>query len=120
MPANQPVLHLADLRLSMPGELPSAKIDLSLMPGEVVLVEVRDRRRAAWLADLCCGLVPVLEGAVRFLGRDWTRMPDHYAAALRGRIGRVFAYGGWIEFLDIATNILLRQLHHTRENEALL
>src|SRR5262249_10074583 len=30
------------------------------------------------------------------------------------RIGRVFAAGGWGEFLDTATNILLPQLHHTR------
>src|SRR6266550_744759 len=99
MPASRPILELARLRpLTAPGELPSRKIDLTLMPGDVALVDVRDRRRAAWFADLCAGLVPLAKGAVRFLGRDWALIPDHYAAALRGRIGRVFADGGWIEF----------------------
>jgi phospholipid/cholesterol/gamma-HCH transport system ATP-binding protein len=43
-------------------------------------------------------------------------MPDDYAAALRGRIGRVFASGSWVGFLDVATNILLPRLHHTRDD----
>jgi phospholipid/cholesterol/gamma-HCH transport system ATP-binding protein len=121
MPADRPVLELARLRPAMaPGELPSRKIDLTLMPGDVALVAVRDRHRAAWFADLCAGLVPLTKGAVRFLGRDWTLVPHHYAAALRGRIGRIFADGGWIEFLDVATNVLLPQLHHTREDETAL
>jgi phospholipid/cholesterol/gamma-HCH transport system ATP-binding protein len=53
---------------------------------------------------------------VRFLGRDWSAMPWDYAAALRGRIGRVFRSGGWIGSVDVATNILLPQLHHTRDD----
>jgi phospholipid/cholesterol/gamma-HCH transport system ATP-binding protein len=121
MPAGQPILELADLRPSTaPGELPSHKIDLTLMPGDVALVNVRDRRRAAWFADLCVGMVAPAEGTVRFLGRDWVLTPDPYAAALRGRVGRVFADGGWIGFLDVATNILLAQLHHTREDRRAL
>ncbi|MGH6887248.1 MAG: ABC transporter ATP-binding protein [Geminicoccales bacterium] len=51
-----------------------------------------------------------------FLGRDWTAMTRDHAAALRGRIGRVFGNGGWIEFVDMATNVLLPQLHHTRRD----
>ena len=53
-------------------------------------------------------------GNVRFVGRDWSDVPHDYAAALRSRIGRVFATGGWLPFLDVETNILLPQLHHTR------
>jgi phospholipid/cholesterol/gamma-HCH transport system ATP-binding protein len=55
-------------------------------------------------------------GSVRFLGRDWTAVPQSYAAALRGRIGRVFTSASWIGYLDVAANILLPQLHHTRED----
>ncbi len=36
--------------------------------------------------------------------------------ALRGRIGRVFTSASWIGYLDVAANILLPQLHHTRED----
>jgi phospholipid/cholesterol/gamma-HCH transport system ATP-binding protein len=115
MPTSKPVLELSDLRpLSGPDELPATFPALRLMPGELALVEARDPSRAAWFADLCCGLVQLSEGSVRFLGHDWTRLPHDYAAALRGRIGRVFANGGWVEFLDVAGNILLPQLHHSR------
>lgn len=41
--------------------------------------------------------------------------------ALRGRIGRVLGTVDWIGFLDLPTNILLPQLHHTRRDaDALL
>src|SRR6516165_11367522 len=121
MPATQPVLELVELQLpAASGELPSYKIYLALMPGEVALVDVRSREADASFADMCSGLVPFPRGAVRFLGHDWAQIPDYYAAALRGRIGRIFAAGGWIEFLDVATNVLLPQLHHTHEDEAAL
>lgn len=91
-------------------------VALRLLPGEFALVESNDPQRAAWFADLCCGFVRLAEGTVRFLGRDWTAMTPDYAAALRGRIGRVFGNVGWIDFLDVATNVLLPQLHHTRRD----
>lgn len=91
-------------------------ITLQLLPGDFVLVESNDPHRAAWFADLCCGFARLAEGTVRFLGREWTTMTPDYAAALRGRIGRVFGNAGWIDFLDVATNVLLPQLHHTRRD----
>jgi phospholipid/cholesterol/gamma-HCH transport system ATP-binding protein len=113
------VLELADaVGRAPPPEAPSTPITLQLAAGDLAMVDARDERRAAWFADLCSGLVPLESGSVRFLDHDWTAMPTHYAAALRGRIGRVFARGGWIEFADMATNILLPQLHHTRRDRA--
>ena len=121
MPATRPVLELAELQLpTAPGEPPSYKTEFALMPGDVALVDVRSRQADVSFADMCSGLVPFPKGTVRFLGQDWARIPDHYAAALRGHIGRIFADGGWIEFLDVASNVLLPQLHHTHEDEAAL
>jgi phospholipid/cholesterol/gamma-HCH transport system ATP-binding protein len=121
MPAARPVLELAELQLpTASGELPSYKIDFVLPPGDLALVDVRSRQADVSFADMCSGLIPLPKGAVRFLGHDWSRIPDYYAAALRGRIGRIFADGGWIEFLDVANNVLLPQLHHTHEDEAAL
>ena len=121
MPAARPVLELIELQLpTASGELPSYKIDFALMPGDMALVDVRSQQSDASFADMCSGLVPLPKGAVRFLGHDWAQVPDYYAAALRGRIGRIFAEGGWIEFLDIAANVLLPQMHHTHEDEAVL
>src|SRR5262245_46321175 len=115
MPANQPVLDISQA-------VPATRLDafriqpitLQLLPGEFALVESNDPHRVAWFADLCCGFVRLAEGTVSFLGRDWTALTPDYAAALRGRIGRIFGNVGWIDFLDVATNVLLPQLHHTR------
>jgi phospholipid/cholesterol/gamma-HCH transport system ATP-binding protein len=78
------------------------------------VIEARSAPAAAWVADLCCGLIPLSDGSARFMGHDWAAMPADYAAALRGRVGRVFAHGAWVGFVDTATNILLAQLHHSR------
>jgi phospholipid/cholesterol/gamma-HCH transport system ATP-binding protein len=116
MPALQPVLDLNAARaVDSLDAFAAPAVTLRLMPGDLALVEARNGAVAAWFADLCCGLIPLSEGAVRFLGRDWQAMPPDYAAALRGRVGRVFADGAWVGFLDMATNILLPSLHHSRE-----
>jgi phospholipid/cholesterol/gamma-HCH transport system ATP-binding protein len=98
--------------------LPPVPLNLQLMPGQCTLIEVRDPAQAAEFADLCCGLLPLHEGSVRFLGRNWTDTPDEQASAMRGRIGRVHGAGAWINFLGTDVNILLSQLHHTRRPES--
>jgi phospholipid/cholesterol/gamma-HCH transport system ATP-binding protein len=111
--------HARSVRQS--GETPPPPLfDLWLNRGDLLLIDAQDAAPAARFADLCCGLTPLAEGSVRFLGRDWAALPQDFAAALRGRIGRVFAAGGWIEFLDIADNIMLPQLHHTRLDPVVL
>lgn len=89
-------------------------LDLILEPGDLALVDARDSALAAGFADLCCGLHHPASGEVRFLERNWSRQPLEVADALRGLIGRVMSAPGWLPFLDAATNILLRQVHHTR------
>ena len=117
MTSAQPVLDLSN---AVPhhgaDEFRMPPFTLQLFPGELALVDANDPQRAAWFADLCCGLVRLAEGTVTFLGRDWTAMTRDHAAALRGRIGRVFGNGGWIDFVDTTTNVLLPQLHHTRRD----
>lgn len=112
----QPVLDLDHaVAAESPDEVSAPALSLQLMPGDLALIEARSASIAAWLADLCSGLVPLSQGTARFLGHQWAALPADYAAALRGRIGRVFANGAWVGFVDVATNILLPQLHHSRE-----
>jgi hypothetical protein len=92
------------------------EIDFRLMAGGLALIDARRAARPTWLADLCCGLVPLAAGTARFLDRDWSAVAPDYADALRGRIRRIFFSGSWIGFMDVATNILLPQLHHTRDD----
>jgi phospholipid/cholesterol/gamma-HCH transport system ATP-binding protein len=118
MAADKPILEISEaLPRREPGEAPIPPLSLRLAAGDLALVDAPDPVRAAWFADLCCGLVPLAHGRVSFLGHDWAKQPRRYAAALRGRIGRVFARGAWIEYIDTATNVLLPQLHHTRASE---
>src|SRR3954464_12832625 len=91
-------------------------LSLSLLSGECALIEGSDAAQLAAFADLCSGLITLNSGNVRFTGRDWSDLPHDYAAALRGRIGRVFATGGWLPFLDVEPNILLPKLHHPRRD----
>src|SRR3954468_20048835 len=110
-----PVLQLAMVQVGHFRDLGvNAPLSLSLLSGECALIEGSDAAQLAAFADLCSGLITLNSGNVRFFGRDWSDLPHDYAAALRGRIGRVFATGGWLSFLDAETNILLPQLHHTR------
>ena len=119
-----PSVPILDVSAARPrheaGTAPAAPVDLRLSTGDFALVDARYSGQAAWLADLCSGLLPLAAGNVRFLGRDWSAMPWDYAAALRGRIGRVFRSGSWIGSMDVAANILLPQLHHTRDDPSSL
>jgi phospholipid/cholesterol/gamma-HCH transport system ATP-binding protein len=91
-------------------------LSLRLLPGESLLIEFAASISTATFSDLCTGLVPTQSGRVRFTGKDWQDLPNDYAAALRGRIGRVFGAGAWVPFLDVESSILLPQLHHTRRD----
>jgi phospholipid/cholesterol/gamma-HCH transport system ATP-binding protein len=113
----EPVLALSNV-IAADDRLPDRRLDLALAAGEFALIEVPGRRRAAAFADLCAGLVPLAQGAVSVLGRDWTKLPAEQADALRGRIGRLFAVPFRADTRDVAARVLLARLHHTRTPEA--
>ncbi len=118
MPQAEPVLSLVSaLPLFEESALPDAPLDLALMSGDCALVETPDTERATAFADLCSGMVALRQGEVRFMGYDWAGLDSERAAALRGRIGRIHQRGAWISMLGTHVNIMLAQLHHTREPE---
>jgi len=115
----EPVLELrAALSFFEESSLPNTPLDLRLMPGNCALIETHDMERAAAFADLCSGMVALQKGDVRFMGFDWTALRHEQAFALRGRIGRIHQRGAWADMLPTHVNIMLPQLHHTREPEA--
>ena len=92
--------------------------EMNLFGGDLALINLERPRFGSVLADACCGLHQVAAGAIFFLGKDWSALPSNTANALRGRIGRVFTSGNWINRLTLLENILLPQLHHTRREFA--
>jgi phospholipid/cholesterol/gamma-HCH transport system ATP-binding protein len=82
--------------------------------GDLLLLHLEKPAQLVAIADLCSGLTSPVEGTVRFLGRNWSGLIPDTSNALRGRIGRVYSRGAWIEQQTIRENILMQQLHHTR------
>lgn len=110
-----PVLVFAAARVPLDdaGRL-SQPLDLSLLAGDLALMEVEERQQSAWIADAAAGLAPPRAGQIHFLERNWTEVAALHACAMRGRIGHVFTEGNWLEGLSLLDNILLPQLYHTR------
>ena len=118
MPLAKPVLQLVSaLPFFEDSALSNASFDLQLMPGECALIETSDMARTAAFADLCSGMTALRQGEAHFMGYDWAGLDRERAAALRGRIGRIHQKGAWISMLGTHVNIMLAQLHHTREPE---
>lgn len=110
-----PILALTDARLPLdPDGGATLPLTLTVMPDELVLIELAGPQRAAAMADLACGCLAPRAGRVAFLGRDWYDQPAETADALRGRIGRLFGVEPWLPWLTVAENILLAPLYHTR------
>jgi len=90
------------------------QLSLSVYSGDLVLIRLARLQQTSTLADTCAGIIQPDAGAVYFLGRNWSELPPDQANALRGRIGRVFRTGNWINHLSLMENILLPQQHHSR------
>ena len=88
--------------------------EIDLFGGDLALINLERPRFGSILADACCGLHRTTAGSIFFLGKNWAMLPSDTANALRGRIGRVFTTGNWINRMTLLDNILLPQLHHTR------
>jgi phospholipid/cholesterol/gamma-HCH transport system ATP-binding protein len=86
----------------------------NIFSGQFALVRLNNRRQAAAFGDALSGLLPPAKGSVYFFGRDWQDISADAANAMRGKVGRVFSTGSWLDGYTIKDNILLSQLHHTR------
>ena len=100
------------LRLD-PDEAPTAPLTLAVPPGALVTADLRGPHRRRRFADAASGLSPPVAGNVLFQGRDWREVPPEHAAAMRGRIGRLFAGDAWLPELGTDENILLGPCFHT-------
>jgi phospholipid/cholesterol/gamma-HCH transport system ATP-binding protein len=115
MDTHTPVLALAEARLSLdPAGGVTAPITLTLPPGGFAVVDLREGRRCTTFADAVAGLAAPSAGAIQFQGRDWGEVAPEHAAAMRGRIGRLFTRDAWLPEIGIEENILLAPLFHTR------
>ncbi|MXV35322.1 MULTISPECIES: ABC transporter ATP-binding protein [unclassified Saccharibacter] len=93
--------------------LASAKYNFLLGPGECALIECRDAVQRTQFVDVCTGVLPAGEGTVKCMGLDWKALEERQIWALRGRIGRVFSSGNWIDLYGTHMNVMWPRLHHS-------
>jgi phospholipid/cholesterol/gamma-HCH transport system ATP-binding protein len=98
------------------GVTKSDEISLSVCAGDLVMIRLARLEQTAAFADACAGIIEPSSGAVSFLGRNWKELKPDHANALRGRIGRVFKTGNWVNHISLMDNILLPLSHHTRKS----
>ena len=94
--------------------------DFELYSGELALVRLNKQHEMTAFADAFSGLLTPGKGSVLFLGRDWQRSPVDIANAMRGKIGRVFSSGEWLDGCSLVDNILLSECHHSRRSKDVL
>jgi len=85
--------------------------------GDLVLVQVADLHQAELWGDVAVGLLSANDGRVSILGNDLSGLDAEICNWLRGRVGRVFSRGNWMDRLSVLDNILLSARHHARRDE---
>jgi phospholipid/cholesterol/gamma-HCH transport system ATP-binding protein len=81
--------------------------------GDLVLVQVADLHEAELWADLATGVLSPIDGRVSVLGNDLSDLDRDTGNWLRGRFGRVFSRGNWMDRLSLLDNVLLSARHHS-------
>jgi phospholipid/cholesterol/gamma-HCH transport system ATP-binding protein len=114
------VLDLDDITLLTDsyGGIGPVEIAFKILSTEFFLLQVEHWKQGMALADMCSGLLVPSRGEIRFLGKNWHHLSADTANALRGRIGRVFLKGLWINHFSVLDNVLLQQMHHTQRDAA--
>lgn len=114
-----PIVALDGVRVEAGDRYDAALEDasLSLDAGQLALVLAEPEHPHTPIADAICGIVPPSRGSVRYRGRGWDERDAVDAARARGRIGRVFENGGWINNLSVAENVTLACCHHGTADE---
>jgi phospholipid/cholesterol/gamma-HCH transport system ATP-binding protein len=85
--------------------------------GELALIQVANLHQAEIWGDLAVGLVTPEQGCVSILGNDLSSLDLEMGDWLRGRIGRTFSRGGWLDRLSLMDNVLLQARHHSGRSD---
>lgn len=115
MTANPPVAVLENVTLEdgFAAEAAVRDVNLSVRPGERVLILTEPGSPLPPVGDLMQGLVEPQAGRVLFEGREWGQRNPAEVAAARAKIGRVPDPPRWISNLDVDENVFLAVRHHT-------
>jgi len=113
------VLDIAQVSVSVGGHGHASHMRGSVIAdaGDLLLIQVADLHQAELWGDLAVGLLRSSDGQVSIFGNDLSGLDSETCNWLRGRVGRVFSRGNWMDRLSVLDNVLLSARHHGRRDE---
>lgn len=113
------VLEVAQATVSSDGHenMQPMRGSMRAQAGDLVLIQVVDLHQAEVWADLAVGLRAPSDGCVSIYGNDLSGLDTETCNWLRGRVGRVFSRGNWMDRLSLMDNILLSARHHSGRDD---
>lgn len=93
-------------------------LDLSIYPGEIMVIMGRSGSGKTTLLRLVLGLERPSAGVIRIMGKDLSRMSGRELYHLRTRMGVAFQNNALLASMDVAANVQLPLREHTRLDEA--
>ena len=112
--ANAPVLDVANLVTHYGDRQVLTDIDLSVHPGEIMVIMGGSGSGKSTLLNHLLGLLAPSEGSVKVLGEDINGLDGVSLTRLRQRMGVAFQGGALFSSMTVGENIMLPLREHTR------
>ena len=110
-------ISYANVSVGDDGHASGMRGSLTADAGDLVLIQVAELQQAELWGDVAVGLPGAKGSQVSILGNDLSGLDWETSNWLRGRVGRVFSRGSWMDRLNVLDNILLSARHHSRRDE---
>ncbi|WP_428387067.1 ATP-binding cassette domain-containing protein [Mucisphaera sp.] len=107
----------ADLPATIHHDTPLYDVNLSLVPGQLTLIQTEPDQPRLPIADALAGIIEPRWGSVRVDGHRWADLSPQAASRLRSQIGRVFEADRWVHRLSMEENLFLAPRHHRQMRE---
>lgn len=110
---DDPVIETAHLGKRFGGQCVLNDVNLSIQPGEIMVILGGSGCGKSTLLRILTGLLEPDRGTVKLFGQDISAIQDHELKAIRKRFGILFQSGALFNSLTISENVSLLLQEHT-------
>jgi len=108
------VINFADASVTYPGGVHAMRsLDLTIHPGEFVVIVGLSGAGKSTLIRAINGLVPLSSGSLNVDGREVTSLDRAGMRELRADVGMIFQGFNLVDRTSVLKNVLMGRLHHT-------
>jgi phospholipid/cholesterol/gamma-HCH transport system ATP-binding protein len=111
-PTGAPVIELIDVHKELGGRAVLSGVDLSVLPGETLVIIGRSGTGKSVTLRHIMGLLSPDHGAIKVFGEDLAAVSKRRLKELRMRLGYLFQSGALINWLTVEENVALPLLEH--------